>query len=74
MREQQNQSTNQPGLYLQVTDKIIVDLEHGIVPWVQPWGSGDGGAGLGLPRNARTSKAYSGINILLLWGAIMQGG
>jgi antirestriction protein ArdC len=74
MRDQQNQSNNQPSLYSQVTDKIVVELEQGIVPWVQPWGSGEGSVGLGLPRNARSTKAYSGINILLLWSAIMQGG
>ena len=74
MRDQQNQSANQPSLYAQVTDRIIAELERGIVPWVQPWGSGEVSAGLGLPRNARTKNAYSGINILLLWSAIMQGG
>jgi antirestriction protein ArdC len=74
MRDQQSQSNNQPSLYSQVTDKIVAELELGIVPWVQPWGSGEGSIGLGLPHNARTTKAYSGINILLLWSAIMQGG
>ena len=74
MRDQQSQNNNQPSLYSQVTDKIIGELELGIVPWVQPWGSGEGSIGLGLPCNARTTKAYSGINILLLWSAIMQGG
>jgi antirestriction protein ArdC len=74
MQDHQNQSTNQPSLYSQVTDRIIAELEQGIVPWVQPWGSGEGGAGLGLPRNARTAKAYSGINILLLWDAVIRGG
>ncbi len=74
MTDQQNQSNNLPSLYSQMTDRIIAELELGIVPWVQPWGSGEGSIGLGLPRNARTSKSYSGINILLLWSAIMQGG
>ena len=74
MRDQQNQSPNQPSLYSQVTDRIIAELERGIVPWVQPWGSEEGGTGLGLPRNARTAKAYSGINILLLWDAVIKGG
>ena len=74
MRDQQNQSSNQSSLYSQVTDRIIAELEQGIVPWVRPWGSGEGGAGLGLPRNVRTAKAYSGINILLLWDALIKGG
>ncbi len=74
MLQQPNQSSHQPSLYSQVTDKIIAELERGIVPWVQPWGGDEGSIGLGLPRNMRTTKAYSGINILLLWSAIMQGG
>lgn len=42
-------------------------------PGVQPWGNA-GVAAIGLPRNAATGRAYSGINILLLWGAVAQAG
>lgn len=31
-------------------------------------------APLGLPKNANTGRAYSGINILILWGAVIQYG
>jgi len=55
-------------LYQEVTDKIIAELEQGRFPWVQPWGAAN--AGLGLPKNAATSRRYSGINILILWGAV----
>jgi antirestriction protein ArdC len=67
-------NSNPNTLYQEVTDRIIAELEAGIVPWVQPWGSSEGGAGLGLPRNARTLRTYSGINILLLWNAVIKGG
>lgn len=60
-------------LYDDVTAKIIAQLEAGTFPWVQPWGK-PGAAAPGLPRNALTGRAYSGINILLLWGAAIQGG
>lgn len=60
-------------LYRNITDRIIGELEAGRVPWVQPWGR-PGGAGIGLPRNGATGRAYSGINILLLWGAVAQAG
>ena len=73
MRKEESQSGNLGSLYKQVTDKIICDLESGIVPWVQPWGRVDSDTPLAMPRNARTSKTYSGINILLLWGAVIQG-
>jgi antirestriction protein ArdC len=31
-------------------------------------------APLGLPKNASTGRSYSGINILILWGAVVQHG
>ena len=61
-------------IHQQVTDAIIADLERGTLPWVQPWGSPGIDAPLGMPNNARTGKAYSGINILLLWGAVIERG
>jgi antirestriction protein ArdC len=60
-------------LYGAVTRRIIADLEGGRIPWVQPWGKA-GGAGAGLPRNALTRRPYSGINILILWGAVIEHG
>lgn len=60
-------------LYQTVTDQVIADLEAGTVPWVKPW-EGSGHAGLGLPENASTGRAYSGINILLLWASAMEHG
>ncbi|MDO7843584.1 ArdC family protein [Sphingomonas immobilis] len=60
-------------LYDTVTRRVVADLEAGRVPWVQPWGR-VGGAAAGLPRNAATDRPYSGINILLLWGAVIEHG
>ncbi|WP_292029350.1 zincin-like metallopeptidase domain-containing protein, partial [Mesorhizobium sp.] len=59
-------------LYQEITDRIIAELERGTVPWVKPWGSAK--AGLGLPKNAASGRAYSGINILILWGAVIERG
>ena len=61
-------------IYQEVTDRIIAELEAGRVPWVQPWGAPDTKAGLGLPKNARTERTYSGINILILWGEVIAKG
>lgn len=55
-------------LYDEVTAKIIAELEAGTFPWVRPWGRAGAGRP-GLPRNAATGRRYSGINVLLLWGA-----
>lgn len=60
-------------LYDEVTRKVIAQLEGGRLPWVQPWGRA-GGAALSLPRNGITGRRYSGVNILLLWGAVIEHG
>ena len=61
-------------LYEEITSKIIAELEAGRLPWVQPWGSAGVSAPLGIPRNAATGRNYSGINVLILWGAVVQHG
>ena len=59
-------------LYQEVTDTVIAQLEAGAVPWVQPWGRPDVTAPCALPQTASTGRSYSGINILLLWGAAIE--
>ena len=61
-------------LYREITDKIIAELEQGIVPWVKPWTSSHQLCPLGLPVNGLTRRSYSGINILLLWSALEERG
>lgn len=65
---------NRASLYDEITDKIICELEAGRVPWVQPWGSASAKAPLAMPRNAATGRHYSGINVLILWGAVILHG
>ena len=61
-------------LYDEITGKIIAELEAGCVPWVQPWGTAAAKAPLAMPQNAATSRRYSGINVLILWGAVIERG
>jgi antirestriction protein ArdC len=61
-------------LYQEITDKIIAELEVGRAPWVQPWGTAEAKAPLAMPRNATTGRRYSGINVLILWGAVIEHG
>jgi antirestriction protein ArdC len=61
-------------LYDEITDKIIAELEAGRVPWVQPWGTAATKAPLAMPQNASTDRRYSGINVLILWGAVIERG
>ena len=58
-------------LYDEVTARIIAELEAGRFPWIQPWSNA--AASPGLPRNATTGRAYSGVNVLILWGAVIAG-
>jgi len=61
-------------LYDEITDKIMAELEAGRVPWVQPWGTAAAKASLAMPKNASTNRQYSGVNILILWGAVIERG
>jgi antirestriction protein ArdC len=47
-------------------------LEAGRVPWVQPWGTTAAKALLGLPKSGATGRLYSGINVLILWGVVIE--
>ena len=72
-------ATARPGhdrasLYDEITGKIITELEAGRVPWVQPWGTAAAKAPLAMPKNAATGRQYSGINVLILWGAVIEHG
>ena len=68
---QEPRSASRPGLYQEITDKIIGQIEAGTIPWVQPWA---GGPALSMPVNASTDNIYSGINVLLLWDALFTRG
>ena len=72
MAQRRRQRNTRKDLYSEVTDNIIAELEQGRAPWVQPWGGVEGATPLGLPENGATGRRYSGINILLLWGAAIE--
>ena len=69
--DQEQRPASRPGLYQEITDKIIRQIEAGTIPWVQPWAEDQT---LSIPRNATTNRAYSGVNILLLWDALFSRG
>ncbi|WP_051334708.1 zincin-like metallopeptidase domain-containing protein [Bradyrhizobium sp. Ai1a-2] len=74
-RSSDNNATKpKASLYEEITAHIIADLEAGVFPWARPWGSGGGNQAFALPRNAATGKAYSGINVLILWGRLFECG
>ena len=59
-------------LYAEVTAQVIAELEEGRLPWVQPWDST--ACGCTMPHNATSGRSYSGINVLILWAAVIRGG
>ena len=64
--------TSRQSLYAEVTSRVIAEMEQGRLPWVQPW---DGaGCGCTMPHNAGTGRRYSGMNVLILWAAVIEGG
>jgi antirestriction protein ArdC len=60
-------------VYKKVTDKIIADLEKGELTRLKPQRAGnmDGRIVKPLRNNDQT---YRGINVLMLWGAAIEGG
>ena len=71
LRAARGGDTLRASLYDEVTAKIIAQLEAGLFPWAQPWNSA--AAVPGLPRNAVSGRPYSGVNVLILWGAVIEG-
>ena len=73
MRHDNQQSAggqSRANLYQEVTDRVIAELEKGCVPWVRPWDQAK--SGLAMPQNATTGRHYSGINVLILWDAVIS--
>ncbi len=60
-------------VYAQVTDKIIADLEKGELTWLKPWSAGNMEGRITKPLR-HNGLAYSGINVLMLWGAAIEAG
>src|SRR5436190_3027598 len=57
-------------LYVEVSARIVAELERGAAPWVKPWSATPG---QNTPQNAVSSRPYSGCNVILLWLARNRG-
>jgi len=56
-------------VYQEVTDRIIKELETGVIPWVKPWR-----ADSSADKNLISKENYKGINRLLLGMSSMSNG
>jgi antirestriction protein ArdC len=66
--------SDRTSLYDEITGGILAELEAGRLPWIQPWSTTTAKAPLAMPKNAATGRGYSGVNVLILWGAVIQHG
>lgn len=48
-------------VYAEVTERILAQLQQGVVPWKSPYFSK-----VGFPKNFVSGKCYRGINVFLL--------
>lgn len=53
-------------VYERITEKIIIELENGVLPWVQPWQAGHAAGAVSRPLRS-VGIPYRGINVLMLW-------
>ena len=60
-RTRQTKNTKRTDIYEQVTEKILSQLEKGVVPWRSPHC-----AQVGFPGNFDSGKCYQGINVWML--------
>ena len=60
-------------IYQKVTDKIVADLEKGELSWLKPWSAGNMDGRIVKPLR-HNGMPYNGINVLMLWGAAIEGG
>lgn len=51
---------NSSKIYEMVTDRIIQQLEKGVIPWQKPWNAN------GAPKNLVSKKPYRGMNYFML--------
>lgn len=72
MSKSDRQNLKGPGLYGEVTARIVAELERGSLPWVRPWDASR--CPCTMPMNALSGRSYSGINVLILWAAGIEGG
>lgn len=71
MNDKNLNSENKKDLRKELTDKIISELENGVVPWEKPW---KGSHSFNRPINALTGKGYQGGNALYLFLESQQKG
>lgn len=63
----------QQDVYTRVTNKIIADLEKGVLTRRQPWQAGHAAGPITKPLRYN-GEGYRGINVLMLWAWSLEKG
>ncbi len=71
MTSQHSRAGARRDIAAEITAKILVELEAGVMPWRKPWDGARTSAV--LPRRA-TGESYRGVNVILLWSAAIERG
>jgi antirestriction protein ArdC len=64
---------NRADIYTRVTDRIIKELEAGVIPWMKPWNAEHAAGRITRPLRFN-GLPYSGINVLMLWSEAEEKG
>lgn len=60
-------------IYQTITNRILADLEKGVLPWMKPWSTENAAGRISLPLRSN-GVPYRGINILMLWSEAIERG
>ena len=60
-------------VYTRVTDRILAQLEQGVLPWLKPWNAEHAAGRITRPLRSN-GEPYKGINVLMLWDAAETAG
>lgn len=60
-------------VYERVTNRIVRELERGVLPWLKPWNAQNAAGRISRPLR-HNGKPYQGVNVLMLWGAAEEAG
>lgn len=60
-------------IYARITDRIVIELERGVRPWVKPWSASNISGRITRPLR-HNGMPYSGINVVLLWSEAVARG
>ena len=67
-------SCTKTDVYARVTDRIVSDLEKGVRPWMKPWSADHASDRLPSLPLRHNGTPYRGVNVLLLWGEMVEKG